>query len=227
MQIGLVGLGKMGAGIARRLCRADIHVVGCDGGCGRRGERSPTSRDSQPRHSLDALLLALPAPRTVWCMLPAGEPTRSTLDELARKLAPGDCVVDGANGHYREAMARAGRFAASGIGFVDAGVSGGIWGLANGYALMLGGNGTDIAALRARLPGARARTGTMAALRPGGRGPLREDDPQRHRVRADAGLRRRLRPPAGPPGLRPGSRGHRRQLAQGERGALVAPRAHA
>lgn len=146
MQIGLIGLGKMGAGIARRFCRADIHVVGCDGDSAAAG-----SLGAEPGfaavHSLDALLLALPAPRTVWCMLPAGEPTRRTLDELARKLNPGDCVVDGANGHYREAMARAGSFAASGIGFVDAGVSGGIWGLANGYALMLGGNGTDIAAL--------------------------------------------------------------------------------
>jgi 6-phosphogluconate dehydrogenase len=152
MQIGLVGLGKMGANIARRLCRADIHVVGYDGDAA-----AVTGLGTEPgfaaAHSLDALLLALPAPRTVWCMLPAGEPTRRTLDELARKLAPGDRVVDGANGHYREAMARAGRFEANGIGFVDAGVSGGIWGLENGYALMLGGSQADVAAL-ARVFGA-------------------------------------------------------------------------
>ena len=158
MQIGIVGLGKMGANIARRLCRADIHVVGYDGDAAAVAGLG-TEPGFAAAHSLDALLLALPAPRTVWCMLPAGEPTRRTLDELARKLAPGDRVVDGANGHYREAMARAGRFEANGIGFVDAGVSGGIWGLANGYALMLGGAEEDVAAL--------ARVFTALAPQPG------------------------------------------------------------
>jgi 6-phosphogluconate dehydrogenase len=145
MQIGIVGLGKMGASIARRLCRADIHVAGFDAAA---DALEPLTAEPgfEAAHSVDALLLALKAPRTVWCMLPAGEPTRRLMDHLHAKLAAGDRVIDGANGHYREAMARAARFGSVGIGFVDAGVSGGVWGLANGYSLMLGGAREDIAA---------------------------------------------------------------------------------
>ena len=146
MQIGLIGLGKMGGGIARRLCRADIHVVGYDTGAGV-AEALAGEPGFVPAYSVDSLLLALKAPRIVWAMLPSGEPTGRLMDELFAKLAPGDRVVDGANGHYREAMAHAERFETAGIGFVDAGVSGGIWGLANGYSLMLGGAEADVAAL--------------------------------------------------------------------------------
>jgi 6-phosphogluconate dehydrogenase len=146
MQVGLIGLGRMGANIARRLCRADIHVVGYDADAGAAAALGAEPGFGAAR-SVDALLLALKSPRIVWSMLPAGAPTRLLLDDLQAKLAPGDRVVDGANGHYREAMARAGRFSALGIGFVDAGVSGGIWGLANGYSLMLGGEEEDITAL--------------------------------------------------------------------------------
>ena len=146
MQVGIVGLGKMGANLARRLCRADIHVVGFDtdpaAAVPLAGEPGFTAA-----YSVDALLLALKGPRIVWCMLPAGEPTARLLDHLAAKLAAGDRVIDGANGHYREAMARAPRFADLEIGFVDAGVSGGIWGLEKGYSLMLGGSPEDIGAL--------------------------------------------------------------------------------
>jgi 6-phosphogluconate dehydrogenase len=146
MQVGLVGLGRMGANIARRLCRADIHVVGFDSGPAA-AEALAGEAGFEVAYSLDALLLALQSPRTIWCMLPAGAPTQRLLDDLLARLAPGDRVVDGANGHYRETMARAARFDAAGIGLVDAGVSGGIWGLANGYSLMLGGEESDIAAL--------------------------------------------------------------------------------
>lgn len=146
MQVGVVGLGKMGAGIARRLCRADIHVVGHDLGAGAL-EALAGEPGFEAAWSVDGLLLALKAPRTVWCMLPSGEATQGLLDELRAKLAPGDRVVDGANGHYRDAMANAARFEAAGIGFADAGVSGGVWGLENGYALMLGGAAEDVAAL--------------------------------------------------------------------------------
>ena len=154
MQVGVVGLGKMGAGIARRLCRADIHAVGHDLGAGAL-EALAGEPGFEAAWSVDGLLLALKAPRTVWCMLPSGEATQGLLDELHAKLAPGDRVVDGANGHYRDAMANAARFEAAGIGFVDAGVSGGVWGLENGYALMLGGSAEDVAAL-ARVFGALA-----------------------------------------------------------------------
>ena len=146
MQVGVVGLGKMGAGIARRLCRADIHAVGHDLGAGAL-EALAGEPGFEAAWSVDGLLLALKAPRIVWCMLPSGEATQGLLDELRAKLAPGDRVVDGANGHYRDAMANAARFEAAGIGFADAGVSGGVWGLENGYALMLGGAAEDVAAL--------------------------------------------------------------------------------
>ncbi len=97
---------------------------------------------------MGALLLALKGAAHVWCMLPAGRGHADVpLDDLLAKLAPGDRVVDGANGRYRETMARAARFEAAGIAFVDAGVSGGTWGLANGYPLMLGGSEEDVAAL--------------------------------------------------------------------------------
>jgi 6-phosphogluconate dehydrogenase len=156
MQVGLIGLGRMGANIARRLCRSDIHVVGYDTGPAAT-EALAGEPGFEAAWSVDALLLALKAPRIVWCMLPAGEPTRRALEDLLGKLAPGDRVVDGANGHYRESIARAARFEAAGIGFVDAGVSGGVWGLANGYCLMLGGSADDVAALgrvlRALAPG--------------------------------------------------------------------------
>ena len=145
MQVGVVGLGKMGAGIARRLCRADIHAVGHDLGAGAL-EALAGEPGFEAAWSVDGLLLALKAPRIVWCMLPSGEATQGLLDELHAKLAPGDRVVDGANGHYRDAMANAARFEAAGIGFADAGVSGGVWGLENGYALMLGGAAEDVAA---------------------------------------------------------------------------------
>ena len=144
MQLGLIGIGKMGGNIARRLCRASIHVVGFDADA-RVAESLAAEAGFEPAFSVDALLLALKAPRTVWCMLPAGGATQHLMNELFAKLAPGDVVIDGANGHYRESMARGERFRDAGIGFIDAGVSGGIWGLENGYCLMLGGDAAEIA----------------------------------------------------------------------------------
>ena len=98
--------------------------------------------------SLAVLAAALPAPRVVWVMVPAGEPTRSTIAELAVLLSPGDLVVDGGNSNYRESIARSEELAANGIGFVDAGVSGGVWGLENGYGLMVGGADEHVGLIR-------------------------------------------------------------------------------
>jgi 6-phosphogluconate dehydrogenase len=95
--------------------------------------------------SLDALVKALPAPRLVWLMLPAGEITQETLDALAPQLASGDTVVDGANAYYKDSMRRAQALAQRGLRFADAGVSGGVWGLKNGYAIMLGGTSEAVA----------------------------------------------------------------------------------
>ena len=169
MQVGIVGLGRMGGNIARRLCRAGIHVVGYDANPAM-AEPLAGEPGFQPAFSIDAMLLALKGPRIVWCMLPAGAETARLLDHLAATLAQGDRVVDGANGHYRVTMARAPRFAELGIGFVDAGVSGGGRGLESGYSLMLGGAQKDIDALWRVLEALAPRPGQWLRCGPTGAG---------------------------------------------------------
>jgi 6-phosphogluconate dehydrogenase len=128
MKIGLVGLGRMGAGIAERLRRAGHEVVGYD--------RDPALSQAG---SLGDLVGALAAPRVVWVMVPAGDPTETTLNELASFVSEGDIVIDGGNSYYKDSIRRAEMFAARGARFLDAGTSGGIWGLEVGFCLMLGG----------------------------------------------------------------------------------------
>ncbi|HVQ95176.1 MAG TPA: decarboxylating 6-phosphogluconate dehydrogenase [Mycobacteriales bacterium] len=135
MEIGLVGLGRMGGNMAERLRRAGHTVVGYA-----RSEGS--GRDVA---SLEELVQKLPAPRVVWVMVPAGAATRSTIDQLSALLAPGDLVVDGGNSKYTDDAENAKMLATKDIGFVDAGVSGGVWGLQNGYALMVGGEPENVA----------------------------------------------------------------------------------
>ncbi|MDX6742118.1 phosphogluconate dehydrogenase (NAD(+)-dependent, decarboxylating) [Actinocorallia sp. A-T 12471] len=134
MELGLVGLGKMGGNMAERLRRGGHTVVGYD--------RDPALGDVG---SLAELVERLPAPRVVWVMVPAGSPTQATIEELAELLSPGDLVVDGGNSHYVDDQRHAAELKAKGIGFVDCGVSGGVWGLENGYALMVGGDADDVA----------------------------------------------------------------------------------
>jgi 6-phosphogluconate dehydrogenase len=105
-------------------------------------DHSPGKRDVD---SLEGLVQALEAPRVVWVMVPAGEPTRSTVRELGELLSPGDVVVDGGNSKFTDDKIHADELAEKGIGYVDAGVSGGVWGLQNGYALMVGGTKEDVA----------------------------------------------------------------------------------
>ncbi len=147
MNLGMIGLGKMGGNMVRRLRAHDIDVVAHDidtdqvhSLCAATGAR--------PAESLEALVDALEPPRTVWLMLPAGDVTQEAVDRLARSLAPGDRIVDGANSLFHDAMRRAEALAERGLRFVDAGVSGGVWGLEEGYCLMLGGQDEDIEALR-------------------------------------------------------------------------------
>ncbi len=128
MKIGLVGLGRMGAGIAERLRRKGHEVVGYD----RNPEVSETA-------SLRDLTGALEPPRVVWVMVPAGEPTEEALRELSGLLSTGDIIVDGGNSHYQDSMRRAGELAERGIKLLDAGTSGGVWGLEAGFCLMVGG----------------------------------------------------------------------------------------
>jgi len=134
MHIGLIGLGKMGGNMRTRMRNAGLTVVGY-------------SRDAEVSdvESLEALVEALPSPKVVWVMIPAGEPTRTTIAALKELLDEGDLVVDGGNSKYTDDAVNAASLAEKGIGFVDCGVSGGVWGLQNGYALMYGGSAENAA----------------------------------------------------------------------------------
>ena len=133
MDIGLVGLGKMGGNMRERLRRDGHTVVGYD--------RNPDVSDVD---SLAAMVEALPSPKVVWVMVPAGDPTRGTVAELGGLLSEGDVIVDGGNSRWTDDQANAELLAEQGVGFVDCGVSGGVWGLDNGYALMYGGDAANI-----------------------------------------------------------------------------------
>ena len=137
-QIGMVGLGRMGGNMARRLARAGLGVVAWDRAAGARAGLASQERVHVVATLAD-MVAALPAPRAVWLMLPAGAPTEETLAELRGLLAAGDVVVDGANAMYRDTQRRAQELASHGLQLVDAGVSGGVWGLVHGYGLMVGG----------------------------------------------------------------------------------------
>jgi 6-phosphogluconate dehydrogenase len=134
MEIGLVGLGKMGGNMRERLRRAGHTVVGFD-----------FNPDIADVHSLKELVDTLPSPKVVWVMVPAGDATRETILQLRDLLSAGDVIVDGGNSKWLDDIKHAELLAARGIGFVDCGVSGGVWGLEYGYALMAGGAVDDIA----------------------------------------------------------------------------------
>jgi 6-phosphogluconate dehydrogenase len=134
MHIGLVGLGKMGGNMRTRMRERGVTVTGYD--------RNPDVTDVG---SLAELAERLPSPRVVWVMVPAGDITRTTVRELIELLGPGDVIVDGGNSRWTDDEIHAAQAAEKGIGYVDAGVSGGVWGLKNGYALMVGGDAADIA----------------------------------------------------------------------------------
>ena len=135
--VAMVGLGRMGANMARRLARGGARVHGFDADADARAALA--HEPGVTTHaSLTEAIAALPAPRIAWLMLPAGEATASALDALRDCLSPGDLVVDGGNANYLDSQRRAGELAAHGLRFADCGVSGGVWGLANGYCLMYG-----------------------------------------------------------------------------------------
>lgn len=133
MDLGLVGLGKMGGNMRERLRRAGHHVVGYD--------RDPDAADV---HSLAELVERLPAPRTVWVMVPAGKATAETVQQLSELLEAGDVLIDGGNSRWTDDIAHAEQLSECGVGFLDCGVSGGVWGLENGYALMIGGDSVHV-----------------------------------------------------------------------------------
>lgn len=129
MRIGMIGLGRMGANMAERLRRGDHEVIGYD-----------RDREVSDVESLSELVARLSIPRTVWLMIPAGDPTEKTIHELAGLLDKGDFVIDGGNSNFRDSMRRASDLEERGLLFMDAGTSGGVWGLKFGYSLMVGGS---------------------------------------------------------------------------------------
>ena len=138
MQLGMIGLGRMGANIVRRLMRDGHSCVVYD--------RDPApgkalaSEGASVAGSLEQLVASLAAPRVVWIMLPAGAPTEQTIDALAPLLQPGDVAIDGGNTFWRDDIRRGAAFAARGLHYLDVGTSGGVWGLERGYCMMIGGD---------------------------------------------------------------------------------------
>jgi 6-phosphogluconate dehydrogenase len=137
MRIGMIGLGKMGANMTRRLIEKSHEVVGFD--LGAEARDAVAKFGAATADTLESLVEQLEAPRVVWVMVPAGTPTTETVDRLGSLLSAGDVVIDGGNSNYKEAAPMEASLGGLGVHFIDAGTSGGIWGLANGYCLMVGG----------------------------------------------------------------------------------------
>ncbi len=146
MEIGLIGLGKMGGNMARRWIRGGHRVVVCDRAEG--AVRELESVGAVPAADPKALVAAMNAPRAVWMMLPAGEITEGMVTQLGTLLSPGDCIVDGGNTMYKDDMRRAEALKTRGVDYVDQGTSGGVWGLEEGYSLMVGGETSVVDRLR-------------------------------------------------------------------------------
>ena len=146
MELGMIGLGRMGAGMAQRLMRHGHRVFGFDPGAEALGRLAAAG--GAPADSPVALVDSLAPPRAVWLMVPAGAAVDEAIAALAPRLAPGDAIVDGGNSNYRDTQARARRLAERQVHLVDAGTSGGVWGVEHGYSLMIGGDAGAVARLR-------------------------------------------------------------------------------
>ena len=146
MELGMVGLGRMGANMAERLVKGGHKVSGFDPNADAR--KAAEANGIAPAASLEALVKALPAPRVLWLMVPAGKITDDTVDTLLPLLARGDTVIDGGNSNYKDTLRRAQLYAEHGLGYVDCGTSGGVWGLKEGYSMMIGGDEKTVEALR-------------------------------------------------------------------------------
>ncbi len=146
MELGMVGLGRMGANMAQRLVRGGHDVTGFDPD--ERARKSAEANGSSSAASLADLVKALRAPRTVWLMVPAGKITDDTVTALLLLLSAGDTVIDGGNSFYKDTLRRAQASAAKGVRYVDCGTSGGVWGLNEGYSMMIGGDAEAVETLR-------------------------------------------------------------------------------
>jgi 6-phosphogluconate dehydrogenase len=183
MQIGIIGLGRMGGNIARRLMQGGHQPVVYDIDAAARSELGAAG--ATPAETLEALVAALTAPRAIWVMLPAGKITEGTIAHLASILSPGDIVIDGGNTYYKDDMRRAAALEPAGIRYVDVGTSGGVWGLTRGYCMMIGGDKASVEHLDP----------IFKALAPGLGDVPRTPDRQAHDPRAEEGYIH-----AGPPG---------------------------
>ena len=151
MEIGVVGLGRMGANMARRLARGGHRVVAYNRTPEKALALAAEESGIQAVTSLPELADALAPPRAVWMMVPAGDATEEMLRLLLEVLAPGDLIVDGGNSNYKDTLRRAEWVRRQGLHFVDVGTSGGVWGLAEGYSLMVGGDAEAVERLRPAL----------------------------------------------------------------------------
>jgi 6-phosphogluconate dehydrogenase len=143
MRIAMIGLGKMGANMTERLLKDGHEVVAFD--LNDKARDAVAKFGADPATTLEEVVAKLPTPRAIWLMLPAGKITNETVDTLAEHLEAGDVIVDGGNSNYKDAIEYAERLKPKGIGFVDAGTSGGVWGLTEGYCLMVGGTKEAVA----------------------------------------------------------------------------------
>lgn len=145
MELGMIGLGRMGANMAQRLVRGGHRVVGFDPKAEARAAIEANGCESAA--TLDAMVGKLKAPRAVWMMVPAGEITDSTVTALLGLMQSGDTLIDGGNSNYKDTLRRAKTCADKGIQYVDCGTSGGVWGLAEGYSMMIGGDEATVSRL--------------------------------------------------------------------------------
>lgn len=146
MELAMIGLGRMGANMAERLVRGGHTVRGYDPGEAARQQAE--ARGIVPHANLQNAVAALPAPRVVWLMVPAGQVVDDTIAQLRPLLAAGDTVIDGGNSNYKDTQRRGAQLAEAGIHYIDCGTSGGVWGLAEGYSLMIGGDAGAVARLQ-------------------------------------------------------------------------------
>ena len=137
MQLGMVGLGRMGANMTRRLMRGGHTMVVSD--LSAKAVKGIAGEGAVASSSLDDLVSKLTAPRAAWIMVPAGDPTEKTVQALLAKMQPGDTIIDGGNSYFKDDVRRSKLCAAKGVHYVDVGTSGGVWGLDRGYCMMIGG----------------------------------------------------------------------------------------
>ncbi len=146
MDLGMIGLGRMGANMSERLVRAGHRVVGFDPN--EEARAAAASKGIETTDSLKALVAAMQPPRALWMMVPAGDVVESTIADLRKLLERDDVLIDGGNSNYKDTVRRGEQLAEDGLHYVDCGTSGGVWGLAEGYSLMIGGDEAAVERLR-------------------------------------------------------------------------------